>query len=148
MVEQDDKSSTITYWVRVGMHSLKPVNVNPPNALGLLNGNPRQLEMREPQSVVEAAYQYEVETPFRPGTVEFAEVDTDMRKIINEAAQKMLSGTDHVHGARAVFLTMIEKYGKESRVKMSGGGTGMLNKDLRAFVAEHDPAMVYLDAGG
>jgi len=153
MAEAEKQSVTITYWARVGMYSTAPLNASPLAAIGLVspnNQNPAQPQQGASgeQRVLAAIYQYQVETEFPPATPGFEETVISMREIINDGGGKAPKGEDHMKTADVVFLTMVEEYGKERMVKVSGGGTGLSNGDTRGFVAEHDPALVYLNAGG
>ncbi len=153
MAEAGNKPVTVTYWVRVGMYATAPLDVDPLAALGLISGNnqnpsqPQQGAGVE-QKVLAAVYQYQVETEFPPATPGFEEQAIGMAKIINDGGREALAGADHMDIARTVFLTMVQEYGEDRMVKVSGGGTGLSNGDTRGFVAEHDPALVYLEAGG
>jgi len=155
MTEEEKQPVTITYWARVGMYSTAPLNATPLAAIGLVSPNNQNRNPSQPQQVaggeqrvLAAIYQYQVETEFPPATPGFEETVISMREIINDGGGKAPKGEDHMKTADDVFLTMVEEYGKDKMVKVSGGGTGLSNGDTRGFVAEHDPALVSLAAGG
>lgn len=151
MVEQEKQSSTITYRVKVAMQALAIQMSNPLAGAG--NGSQMPILGGGGQKVLQALYDCEVGTAYPPTSEGFEELAASVGKTIQSVGMKAhqnagLTPPDHVEIAHTIFLTLVEEHGKDKMVRVSGGGTGMVNGDTRGFIADHDPAMVYLDAGG
>jgi len=137
---------TATYWTKIGMQALA---TQLGNSLGGANGGrmPTTPLLGGGQQILQATYDCEVETYHPPGSAEFEELAAGVGTVIQDTGKAAQSSTaltppDHVEIAHMAFLALVERYGEDSRVKVSGGGTGLVNRDTRGFVAEHIPVRV------